>query len=308
MKILLSTFFLILTLDSLVAQDKIQVVTKTIARSFAIDDGESLTVRGEKAEIRIRQWNRSEVKLTLRLMAKHPSRRVAEKDLSALRYRIDTDFSEKVIQNFFRIANGAGRLSSNLQAHYELWVPVGCALRVQNRYGNVYLSDLEADVDVTASFGEVHLNQVRGTLALRVDYGDVIGDTVSGAVSGVIRKSNLTLHHLTGKLSLESSYGEVYVSAREQLQELIVDASRTEVTFAATNPASYHYRLSTSYSEIHTALPGQWEDGGVLNSKRTFTSYHPELPPVIIRTSFSPIILNQLTNEPTIQSAARRRP
>ncbi len=308
MKKLWCILLFIAVVGQLSAQEKIQVVTKTINRSFSVGQGESLKVQGEKSEIRIKQWNRPEIKLVLQLIAKHPSRQVAEEDLSALRYHINDDAPEKIIKNFFRITEGASQVSSNLQARYELWVPVGCPLAIQNRYGNIYLSGLETDLDIVASLGEVHLNHIKGSLTLQVDYGDVIGNEVDGTVSGTIKKTNLTLNRLSGSLSLESSYGEIYVSARNRLQKMIIDASRTEVTFAAPNLTDYYYRLATSFNKINTTLPGEWGGVGVLDRKTSFTSHHPMMPAVIISTTFSPITLNQLTDDYPSENAANRRP
>ena len=186
------------------AQDKIQVVTKTIQKTFDFDPEASLTIEAEKALVTVKGWDQDEVKLTLQLVARHPRRGVAEQDLAALRYTLDTDGEEKVLKNYFFINESGGRMESNLQAVYELWVPQNSILHITNRYGNVTLSDWQAKkLSVTAEFGEVTLEQVQGNMQVNLDYGDLIAQDISGSFSGTTKKSNLTLHRDSGPLRLE---------------------------------------------------------------------------------------------------------
>ncbi len=298
MKAVVGFLALILTAGTLAAQRKIQVVTKTINRSFALKPGELLRVEAEKADVRVRGWDKEDVKLTLRLVAKHPERAVAENDLAALRYEIDTDGAQKTIRNFFRINDSFGEINSNLHAQYELWVPQRCRLQLQNRYGNMRVTNLTADISLKAELGEIYLREVRGTVALDVAYGDVVAQRVNASLTGIAKKSDLTLEEIGGTVSLESSYGEIRITTANQLEHLLIEASRTEVSFAATDPLRYHYQLSTSYDQINTTLPGTRGSGGLLGREHTFTSTGAGPTNVIIRTSFSPITVNFLTDEP----------
>jgi hypothetical protein len=298
MKLLVGIAALLLTTVTLRAQEKIQVVTKTINRSFALRADDVLVVQAEKADVRVKGWDRPEVKLVLRLVAKHPERPVAEADLPALRYEIDTEGTRKTIRNFFRINDGLGEINSNLLAQYELWVPQRCRLQLQNRYGNVRVTKLTANVSLRVELGEIHLREVRGTVALDVAYGDVIAERVNASLTGMAKKSDLTLEEMGGTVSLQSSYGEIKVTTANQLERLFIEASRTEVLFAATDPLRYHYQLTTTQDRIITTLPGTRTSGGLLGRDYSFTSTGSGPTNVIIRTSLSPITINFLTDEP----------
>jgi hypothetical protein len=299
---------LLFTVSTLTAQENIQVVTKTINRSFALKPGESLVVEAEKADVRVRGWDREEVKLVLRLVAKHPERAVAEKDLPALRYRIDTDGAKKTISNFFRISESSGSISSNLQAQYELQVPQRCLLWLRNRYGNVRIEKLSTDLHLAVDFGEIRLDEVTGTVDLDIAYGDVVAQRVNATVTGVTKKSDLSFEELAGTLSLQSSYGETTVTTLNALESLSIQAARTEVAFSTTDPMHYHYQLTTTYDQIETTLPGTWQDGGLLGQERSFKSTNVTLPKVFINTSFSTITINSLSNEVSIPRTSSKQP
>lgn len=303
-KIAVILFFLPLLTVPAVAQETIQVVTKTISRSLALGPEDSLRVDAEKATVRLRGWGRAEVKLVLRLTAKHPERAVAESDLAASQYQVTTKTAEKVIRNFFLIPEGTSRIKSNLQADYEMWVPHDRAVTLSNRYGNIALSDWQATLTIKTEFGELLLQKVTGDITFDVAYGDITAEEVAGTLRGTTRKSNLNLYELAGDLFLESSYGEINVTTKNKLQRLTINAARTKVNFATPDPMRYSYQLATSCDNISTPVPGKYEDKNRLDCKKSFTSYHTDLPPIFVKTSFSPININSLTYE-TNQRAHR---
>ena len=300
--LLWSVIVYLLNTGCLLAQDKIQVVTKTITRSFAFGQEESLRIDAQKATIRIKGWDQEEVKLVLKLTAKHPERAVAERELSALRYQLTTDGSHKLLKNYFQATQQVSAITSNLQADYELRVPHQRAVSLSNHYGNITLSDWQATLNITAEFGEVHLEQITGAIALDVTYADVTARHTRGSLTGVTRKSNLNLYELAGTVSLESSYGEINVTALDQLQQLTIDASRTEVTFATPDPIRYYYRLSTTNDNIYVPVPGTWADENSIVRKQSFTTSDPSLPSIFVKTTFSPITINFLNHETPLRT------
>ena len=286
------------------AQDKIQVVTKTIQKTFDFDPGASLTIEAEKALVTVKGWDQDEVKLTLQLVARHPRRGVAEQDLAALRYTLDTDGDEKVLKNYFFINESGGRMESNLQAVYELWVPQDRILHITNRYGNIILSDWQAkQLTVSAEFGEVRLEQVQGDMQVNLDYGDLIAQDISGSFSGTTKKSNLTLHRIAGRYDLKCSYGEVDITTADQVEALTLDASRTQVTFATHDPMHYNYDVANLCGDINTTLVGTWDNSGAC--KRSFTTNYGVPTVLRIKTSFNSININFLPHENKPRTAAR---
>lgn len=298
MKLLVKISILVLlSVGSLAAQDKIQVVTKTINQSFGLAATESLRIDAEKAKISIQGWDQDEVKLVLKLVAKHPDRAIAEGELSALRYHIATEGTEKIIKNYFRLTEGVTAIAGNLLAEYELWIPHNRHVTISNRYGNSTLSDWQATLAIATEFGEIHLERITGAISLDVAYGDVTTVRTRGSITGTTRKSNLDLYELDGTLSLESSYGKINVTTQDQLQKLTIDASRTEVTFATLDPMRYHYQLTTSADPIRVPVPGTWDNEQGFISRHSFATPDTTLPSVIIHTTFSPITVNFLHHE-----------
>ncbi|WKN46307.1 hypothetical protein [Tunicatimonas pelagia] len=328
------------------AQEKIQVVTKTIQKQIPWKEAQKIVFNTEKATIDVKGWARDELNITIKLIAKHPKRSIAEQDLSVLQYAINTETDQIELTNFFRIQGGIPKIRSNLQTVYEVRVPQTSQLFINNRFGNISLSDLQGDATVTASFGEVQLNSVRANIELEVDYGDILMEKIEGSITTNTKKTNITAyslvgslaitctygevnikqvsgttiidankttiigHGLVGDLIISSSYGEVDISTGDKLTAVTIDASRTNISFATSDPMHYYYNLEAFAGRVHTTFPGKRSENNLFMGKDTFQSYERQenQPIVSIKNSYSPITIKTLEKNETNTTRSAHRP
>ncbi|MEM6844166.1 MAG: DUF4097 family beta strand repeat-containing protein [Bacteroidota bacterium] len=292
------------------AQEKIQVVTKTIQKQISWQKSQQLTINAEKATILIKGWNQDAIQLTLKLVAKHPKRSVAEQDLSVHQYAINLEVDQVELTNFFRIPESRPKIRSNLQAVYELTIPQSSQLVINNRYGNISLADWQGDAAITASFGEVQLDNVRGEANLNVNYGDIFLTQADADITADTKKTNIIGYRLAGTLAISCAYGEVEISTQDRLTKVTIDASRTEVSFATTDPMYYYYVLEASSGRIQTSVPGKRLKDNLFLGKETFESYQylANQPTVFIKTSYSAINIKKQQNNATKTTRSAYRP
>ncbi|MBK9012651.1 MAG: hypothetical protein IPM82_00365 [Saprospiraceae bacterium] len=70
LKLLVPNVLMLLAVG-LQGQTTLQVVTKVMENTFPYKNGTEVNIEGEKAEIKVETWNRSEVKVLVELIAKH---------------------------------------------------------------------------------------------------------------------------------------------------------------------------------------------------------------------------------------------
>lgn len=90
------TLWLLLFSQTLVAQT-LQVVTKSIEKTFADPKISKVQLWGERSDIDINTWQRQEIKVVIELTAKHPDRSTAEKDLEVMHYTANQSGKEVLI-------------------------------------------------------------------------------------------------------------------------------------------------------------------------------------------------------------------
>ncbi|MEJ7659752.1 MAG: hypothetical protein WKG07_09060 [Hymenobacter sp.] len=113
----------LLALLPALAQQKVQVVTRTLDKSWPCPPGVVVNIRAEKATVQVRGWDRPTVQVTLRLSARHPERAVAEHDLAAAQYRLQQTGGTIDLVNFFAMPAGTSAVQSDLRAEYTVLIP-----------------------------------------------------------------------------------------------------------------------------------------------------------------------------------------
>src|ERR1035437_600957 len=136
-KLLLMLLALYTARSPVIAQQKVQVVTKSISRSFTGINCLNPVISAEKSTIIVNGWDKNELKVTIRLISKNIDRKKAELDLAILKYTIKENNQSIQFSNFFDNEEKDNGISSNLSACYELWCPVNSKIQITNLYGEI---------------------------------------------------------------------------------------------------------------------------------------------------------------------------
>jgi hypothetical protein len=268
------------------AQSALQVVTKVVAKELPYSAGQRVRLTAEKADISIHGWNRPVVSVRLRLTAKHPDRAVAEREVGYQQYTLQANGNEIELANSYAVPRGAGKVQSQLKAIYDISVPAGASLLLKNSFGDIQLTDLTGDTNLSFEFGKLSLEDVGGKTTVRSSYGDIDGRGVDGALLLTTEKADITLRDLAGRAVIKSRYGKLAVVPLPSLSSLAVEAARTEILLAPRRIGDFQYDVITTFADIRVP-EAQQSELGKLGSKQTFT-YQPtgRKPLIQIQSSY----------------------
>ena len=269
---------------------QVQVVTKVVEKELPYADGQRVRLNAQKADVTVKGWNRSTVQVRLRLMAKHPDRAVAEREVAYHQYTLQTNGSEIELSNRFVIPQRAGKLQSQLKAMYEVSVPVKALLTLTNSFGDLNLSDLTGDVSLTFEFGKLTLEDMGGKLNVSSNYGDIDARNLDANLTLKTEKADVTLRDIGGTARITSRYGKLTLLPATSLGKLTVEAARTEVTVATKRVADFRYDIINTYAPIRVpeSVAGEL---GKYGSKQTFIYAPPgaNKPEIHIQNSYSTV-------------------
>lgn len=273
------------------AQVKVQVVARTVEQTLACPASTLVRIRAEKATLRIQAWDRPDLRVVLRLVARHPERAVAEKDLPVARYQIEKTGTLIELVNYFAVKPGTTAVQSDLRAEYTVLMPADNPLEVVNAYGQTTLTGLSGRQQLEQDFGQVFLQDLRGSLLATVRYADLSGSNLNMALSCTADKSALQLLGAGGNYSISNRYGSVMLDATTELRSATIDAERTEVKLTVPHADQFDYSLSTNRGTLTVpgSLSGQVRRQGQLQTLRTKPG--ARLPLIRAVTSYAPILL-----------------
>lgn len=192
-------------------------------KSYRVSSETTLEVENKYGTILIVPWNKDSVQITadIFLEAKSSSK------LRKLKNDVEVTFrgNENYIIARTRIGDGGSRIVSELRAlsntlvssstveiNYTIYLPTYINLVLSNKFGDIYIDDLQGDVDISLSNGSLKANHLYGNSQIELIFA-----------KGMIR-------HL-GTTNLRMSYGDLSVGQVEQLDliskssELIIETA-----------------------------------------------------------------------------------
>lgn len=292
LRILLLVLGLLFLTSLSFSQTPVQVVTKVVEKDLPYVDGQRLLVNAQKADVILNGWNRPTVSVKLRLVAKHPDRAVAEREVAYHQYVLQANNGQIDLSNRFVIPQRAGKLQSQLKAIYEVNVPTRALITLTNSFGDVRLNNLAGDVNIKFEFGKLTLDDIGGKLTIASEYGDIDGRSVNAILVCKAEKADISLRDLGGSNRIQSRYGKLtLVPNASTLSALVVEAARTDILLSPLRLDGFQYDLQTTFGDLRVP-PTHAEFLGSYGSRKTF-DYQPtaKKPVISIQNSYSSIII-----------------
>ncbi|MDO7876184.1 hypothetical protein Q5H93_15675 [Hymenobacter sp. ASUV-10] len=302
MMFLLRSWPLLLTLLTLAAAGPahaqaprtVQVLTRTLEQSFACPPGTLVRIRAEKATLRVQGWDQPTVQVVLRLSARHPDRAIAGQDLPAARHQLRQSGGVIDLVNYFSLPANAPALRADLRAEFTIHLPAAAAVEIVNAYGQTFLLDLTGRQQLTQDFGQITLQNLRGSLQTTLRYADLQATNTHLTFTCDADKSALRLTQAAGRYTIRNRYGSVYFAPTAALLGAFIDAERSAVTLAVPQLDHFRYRLATAQGTL-TVPPS-------LAAARRGRPTHPSLdvpipapaPLIRVETSYAPLTLETL--------------
>jgi len=141
-------------------------------------------------------------------------------------YRANEDEARAFAQRISARAETSGgvvRVSTNrddvnrddrvgFETHLSLVVPPGTPVVVTNEHGEVDVADA-ASADGTSGFDDVHIQRVKGEVAVKSRHGDVTVSEVEGGLSLTARHGDVDVRNVGGRATLDTQHGSVKAGA-----------------------------------------------------------------------------------------------
>ena len=204
-------------------------LTKSIDRSFRVSSNSHFELVNKYGQIIINTWDKDSIKMNVTITAYGKNYGDAEKLLD----RVDIDFrqtgqyltAETLLDRrsgFFKelwnnISDYSKTLLSKtkLEVDYQVYMPTTVDLDLENKFGDIYLAEIDAKCDINIMHGNLRANRIHKNSTIEVAYGDVkIKELASGRLTlKTVEGDILTL----GDVQLKSSSSEIYIKKADRV-------------------------------------------------------------------------------------------
>jgi hypothetical protein len=256
-----------------------------VVRSFRANNGITVDLTNKYGKVQVIRWNTDSVKFVIDL-------RIRTKDagkMQKLKQNIDFEFtasqyflnaSTKIGDNasdvFQDIKDIAGTYLSSTNAvtiNYTVMVPDYVSLKIDNKFGNVYLDDADQNFNLTLSYGDFSCNRLSGKSEIRITSGNAeIGYIREGLL--FMSYGNFHLHD-AGKLTAETRSSIITI---DRSAELRINSRRDKLYLNELG----NFSGESYFSNIN---------GGILHNEMNFVSRYGAINLDNVRKAFSSLNL-----------------
>lgn len=276
------------------AQTTVQVVTKTIKKSFDWSEKDQLSLIADMAAITVTTWDEPSINLELKLTAKHVDLNTAKADLEKLQF-VSTKLSNTLfIRDYVEIAKSSEKPKSTLKATYVLRVPKNCLMKIDNHFGSVSVIGLRANLDVKSEFCNVSLKDIQGDVKTDAYFGSISTDNIRGSLVINTNRADVNFRHLRGAAAINAEYATVNIAAGEDLVNMNVVAKYSTVNFEDDKNAGYNLSLVAENGKINH--PSQMRFKVIKDESKRQATYYASAnsPSINISTTFGDINIAKL--------------
>ncbi len=183
---------------------------KEIRKEFKVSPETRIEISNKYGKIELNSWEKDSVVIEIKI-------RVEEKKLSKLEKAIDAidfDFTQSghflIVQTLVgQNKSGIGKEISkfketvfqsggNMQIDCSVWLPASNELKVENKFGNIYIGDYDGNVEINLSNGNLKSHNFTGELDLTLSFADATINTINSA-------------------NLDCNFSELYIKKAESL-------------------------------------------------------------------------------------------
>jgi hypothetical protein len=252
-----------------------------VVRSFRVNNGITLDLTNKYGKVHVIRWNIDSVKFIIDL-------RIRTKDagkMQKLKQNIDFEFTASqyflnartkigdnasdVFQDIKDIAGTYLSSSNTVTINYTVMVPDYISLKIDNKFGNVYLDDVDQNFNLTLSYGDFSCNRLSGKSEIRITSGN--------AEIGYIREGLLFM-----------SYGNVHL---HEAGKLTAETRSATITIDKSAELRINSRRDKFYLNELGSLTGESYfsniNGGTLHNEMNFVSRYGAVNVDNIRKTFS---------------------
>ncbi len=140
--------------------------TKNIQKEFNADNNTSLEINNKFGKINIVDWDKPTIQINVKITVNHNNKEKAEQLLDM----INVEFSDQgnvikavtQINDKFGTSRGWSDSNGNKDFHidYQISIPKKITLKLSNRYGNIFVNELEGLIDVDLKYGDLNINKL----------------------------------------------------------------------------------------------------------------------------------------------------
>lgn len=269
--------------------------TRSVVKSFKVKPKTEIQVINKYGNIHVVNWEKDSVKFEIELVVSGNKQSKIQKNYDMIDFEFTNTAYYVIGQTTFTSSKGAfwdevSDLANTIfsgtnraQIDYKVYVPKNCTLKLDNKFGNIYIGDQLEFADISISNGDLKANEFFKDLKLTVDFGNVnirrlkSAEIISGYAEIEIKKAD--------KLKIESKSSTYDLG---EIGEIQIESRRDKVNIEEVETLNGKLSFSDLKVEFLSGLAVLTTDYGSMD----FKVIAPSFSHLHLKAQFTDINLN----------------
>lgn len=208
-----------LILVALVSNGQVRM-EKDYSNTFEVLPGNRIEISNKYGEVIVQSWEENSVRITALVIAEGRNEEAVNKNMNRTEVSMRKVGQLISVETKIERSGGLGTLlgdvedyskqlfgNQSLQVDLEVWLPMDIDLSIENKYGDIFLSSLNGEIDVTLAHGDIRGNRIEGHLDMEHSFGKANFDFVNRG-RFTLRGSELVIDE-GNSYSFQSSSSEI---------------------------------------------------------------------------------------------------
>ena len=240
-------------------------------KSFKLKPGMTVQITNKYGNVNIMPWEKDSVRFEISMSAQSKQAAKVVKILSSIDCEMvsaanaisaRTIFYDNSATFWKDVVSYAGQVinaSNNLQIDYTVYMPVSYDIKIENKFGNVYMDSHNGDADLIVSNGDLQARNFNGKLKLKLDFGSANLQDADNAQLNInyselsLRKANtINLNSRSSTIDVAEAAAIDIISTRDKLLVKSCSSLNGESSFSriTINELETSSTMATKYGEL----------------------------------------------------------
>ncbi len=233
------------------AQD--HTVTRSVTRSFPVSLETSLEIHNKYGKIQLTTWDKDSVafEVDIKLTESSSSKLKKLKEGTQIAFTGAKSYiiaktvirseSGRIASELKSISNTISGSNKRIEINYIVYLPAHMDVVLNNKFGDIYMDDLDGQVDITLSNGVLKANRLTGNASISLSFGNGMIKSL-GSANLKLSYSDMVLNEVS-QLDLSSKSSKLHV---DSVNVLKIDSRRDKLYFTH---AEYIYG-SSNFTQV----------------------------------------------------------